>query len=71
LAHAEDRATLDGAQWLLLQDALADSTPFTSTLRACAECMAELKPQLRHLLHYHCGVRTLRSRQMMLDIQAL
>jgi len=33
--------------------------------------MAELKPQLRSLLHYHCGVRTLRTRQMMMDIQAL
>jgi len=71
LAHSEDRATLDGAQWMRLQDALQDSTPFTTTLRACAERMAELKPQLRQLLHYHCGVRTLRSRQMMLDIQAL
>jgi DNA repair protein RecO (recombination protein O) len=33
--------------------------------------MSELKPQLRELLHYHCGVKTLRSRQMMKDIQAL
>jgi DNA repair protein RecO (recombination protein O) len=71
LAHSEDRATLEGAQWLRLQETLEDSTPFTTTLRVCAELMAELKPQLRHLLHYHCGVRTLRSRQMMLDIQAL
>ena len=70
-AHSEDRATLEGAQWLRLQSALEDSTPFTTTLRVCAELMASLKPQLRHLLHYHCGVRTLRSRQMMLDIQAL
>ena len=23
------------------------------------------------LLHYHCGVRTLRTRQMMMDIQSL
>jgi DNA repair protein RecO (recombination protein O) len=33
--------------------------------------MAGLKPQLRQLLHYHCGVKTLRTRQMMFDIQAL
>jgi DNA repair protein RecO (recombination protein O) len=70
-AHADDRGVLNGTQWTHLQTALQDNAPFTTTLRACAEMMAELKPQLRHLLHYHCGVRTLRSRQMMLDIQAL
>jgi len=70
-AHAEDRGVLQGAQWVQLQAALQDQAPFTATLRACAEWMAELKPQLRHLLHYHCGVRTLRSRQMMMDLQAL
>jgi DNA repair protein RecO (recombination protein O) len=32
---------------------------------------SELKPMLRALLHYHCGVSTLRTRQMMIDIQAL
>jgi DNA repair protein RecO (recombination protein O) len=31
----------------------------------------ELKPQLRALLHYHCGVSTLRTRQLMMDLQAL
>ena len=31
----------------------------------------ELKPQLRTLLHYHCGVATLRTRQLMMDLQAL
>ena len=71
LAHAEDRATLTGAQWISLHRALQDNAPFTTTLRACADVMAELKPQLRNLLHYHCGVKTLRTRQMMLDIQSL
>jgi len=47
------------------------SMPFTTTLRACSEVMSELKPQLRALLHYHCGVKTLRTRQMMIDIQNL
>ena len=70
-AHADDRAHLSGAQWCRLQDALRDRTPFTTTLRACADMMSELKPQLRALLHYHCGVKTLRTRQMMIDIQAL
>ncbi len=70
-AHAEDRASLGGADWLRLHDALQDHAPFTTTLRACAELMGALKPQLRALLHYHCGVKTLRTRQMMIDIQSL
>jgi len=71
LAHVDDRATLTGAQWTELQAAVQDSAPFTTTLRTCAAMMGELKPQLRALLHYHCGVKTLRTRQMMIDIQAL
>ncbi len=66
-----DRASLSGAQWLRLQASLADSAPFTTTLRACADVMAELKPQLRALLNYHCGVTTLRTRQVMIDLQSL
>jgi DNA repair protein RecO (recombination protein O) len=71
LAQAEERGALSGGQWVQLQATIQDDAPFTTTLRACAEMMAELKPQLRLLLHYHCGVKTLRSRQMMMDIQAL
>ncbi len=71
LSHADDRASLTGAQWGTLQAALQDGAPFTTTLRACAAVTSELKPQLRALLHYHCGVRTLRTRQMMMDIQSL
>ncbi|MGI9134011.1 MAG: DNA repair protein RecO [Rhodoferax sp.] len=71
LAGADERASLSGAQFHLLQEALHDQAPFTSTLRACAAVQAELKPMLRALLHYHCGVPTLRTRQMMIDIQNL
>ena len=70
-AQADERGALSGAQWTRLQAAVQLDAPFTTTLRACAEMMSELKPQLRQLLHYHCGVKTLRSRQMMMDIQAL
>jgi len=70
-ANATDRASLSGAQWVALQQSLASSAPFTVTLRACSEVMAELKPQLRALLNYHCGVSTLRTRQMMIDLQSL
>lgn len=69
-AAAPDRPALAGAQWRQLQAAVDDPAAFTATLRAAAS-MAELKPQLRHLLHYHCGVATLRTRQLMLDLQSL
>lgn len=71
LANGQDRTTLSGAQWQLLQDALDDPAPFAATLQVCATLMADLKPMLRALLHYHCGVKTLRTRQMMMDIQSL
>jgi DNA repair protein RecO (recombination protein O) len=41
----------------------------------CAELPAEqrnaLQTQLRALLHYHCGISTLRTRQVMMDLQVL
>jgi DNA repair protein RecO (recombination protein O) len=70
-AEGDERASLAGAQWAALQSALDDAAPFSSTLRQAAACAAELKPQLRALLHYHCGVAMLRTRQLMVDLQSL
>ena len=70
-AGAADRNSLPGFQWLALQQSLGSHAPFSDTLRACAPVVNELKPQLRALLNYHCGVGTLRTRQMMLDLQSL
>lgn len=70
-AHADDSATLSGTDWRALQTALDDSAPYTATLRACSACGAGLRPQLRTLLNYHCGTGTLRTRQMMIDLQNL
>ncbi len=67
----DEAASLTGAQWVRLQQSIAPTAPFTSTLRACAEVLPGLKSQLRGLLNYHCGVGTLRTRQMMLDLQTL
>jgi DNA repair protein RecO (recombination protein O) len=67
----DGRASLSGAQWRALQAALDEPGPFSATLPHAAEVMAELKPQLRALLHYHCGVAVLRTRQMMKDLQSL
>jgi DNA repair protein RecO (recombination protein O) len=70
-AHAEDRNSLTGTQWLSLQSALDSDTPFSQLLHACSSCLQPLKTQLRTLLHYHCGVKTLKTRQMMIDLQNL
>jgi DNA repair protein RecO (recombination protein O) len=69
-AHDDDRASLRGGQWLELQASLADNAPFTDTVRACVEHLPQLKTQLRALLHYHCDVKVLKTRQMMIDLQA-
>ncbi len=69
--NGADRASLSGAQWVTLQQSLSRAAPFVATLRACSEVMLELKSQLRTLLNYHCGVSTLRTRQMMIDLQSL
>jgi DNA repair protein RecO (recombination protein O) len=70
-AHDDDRASLPGAQWQALQQSLGDKARFPETLQACIPGANELKTQLRALLHYHCGVRVLKTRQMMMDLQAL
>lgn len=69
--HGDDRAGLPGATWQALQRAMDDAAPFGATLRACAGLGAGLRAQLRAMLHYHCGVTTLRTRQMMMDLQNL
>jgi DNA repair protein RecO (recombination protein O) len=70
-AGSADRVSLNGAQWTALQQVLGERVPFTAVLRACAEVASELKPQLRTLLNYHCGVSALRTRQVMIDLQNL
>ena len=73
--NAQDRTGLAGSVWLQLHESLSTDAPFTATLRLCAEMPPEqrnaLQGQLRALLHYHCGVQTLRTRQMMIDLQSL
>ena len=70
-ALPSERFGLHGSQWMALQRGLDDVASYTATLRACAPFAAELKPQLRTLLQYHCGSPTLRTRQLMMDLQAL
>jgi DNA repair protein RecO (recombination protein O) len=70
-AQGDERSSLAGETWLALQQALLESAPFAETMRACIPALGELKTQLRALLHYHCGVKTLKTRQLMMDLQAL
>ena len=70
-AHGDDRSSLPGEHWLVLQQSLADKAAFSDTLRACIPAATALKTQLRALLHYHCGVKVLKTRQMMIDLQNL
>ena len=67
----DERPSLAGREWMALQRALDDAAPFGATARQAATVNAELKPQLRALLHYHCGVGSLRTRQMLIDLQSL
>jgi len=70
-AGEADRHALTGAQWMALQQALQSAAPLGPTAAVCGDMPAGLKPQLRTLLHYHCGVSAFRTRQILLDIQSL
>ena len=70
-ATPDERASLSGAQWQALQQALDGGVRFAALLRAAAPVALALKAQLRTLLQYHCGPPLLRTRQLMLDLQAL
>jgi len=70
-AHDGDRASLPGEHWQALQQALGENSLFSETLAACIPGLNQLKTQLRALLHYHCGVKVLKTRQLMMDLQAL
>ena len=77
-AHGDDRTSLPGHQWLALQQSLervrttnSSNMSFSDILRACIPAAPALKAQLRGLLHYHCGVTVLKTRQMLMDLQNL
>ncbi|MDB5733102.1 MAG: recO [Variovorax sp.] len=64
-------ATLNGAA-SVPGPADADTGTGTAAIATAAPgAGGALRTQLRHLLNYHCGVSTLRTRQMMRDIQGL
>ncbi len=72
LCPSPERASLNGAQWLQLNQALEGmGMRLSALLQACAPVAAALKPQLRTLLQHHCGPPVLRTRQLMMELQTL
>jgi len=63
-------ATASGATLVALEAALAGGD-LRALQRAAADALAELRPLLRAQLHYHLGTSQLRTRQVMLESQAL
>ena len=74
-AHADDATWLRGVHWAALAEALEDEAPFSTTLHALVQWPADargaLRQQLRDVLHYHCGVGLLRTRQLLMELQSL
>ena len=71
-ALAPEVGLLSGQQWNTLETALRQEPhSFAPILQACAHLAPALKPQLRTMLQFHCGSPMLRTRQLMMDLQAL
>lgn len=68
-ARAGD-APMPGHVLIGLQAALEHGS-LAALQQACSPALPELKTVLRGLLHYHLGSPVLRTRQVMLDVQAL
>jgi DNA repair protein RecO (recombination protein O) len=62
---------LPGAQWLQLHAGLSGGQGFERLVDACLPLRDALRPQLRELLHYHCGGRNLRTRDMLMELREL
>jgi DNA repair protein RecO (recombination protein O) len=67
---ARGEADIGGAALIGLQAALVHGS-MPALQHACAAVLPELKAVLRSLLHYHLGTPALRTRQVMLDVQAM
>jgi DNA repair protein RecO (recombination protein O) len=69
-SDAEGEATASGATLVALQAALATAS-LPALQQAAAGALTELRPLLRAQLHYHLGTSQLRTRQVMIEAQAL
>ncbi|GAA6141795.1 DNA repair protein RecO [Hydrogenophaga sp. 5NK40-0174] len=71
LAMEGEPQALRGSRWKALADAMSDAAPFVSCMLASGPVVASLRHQVSRMLHYHCGVRHFKTRQLMLDVQAM
>lgn len=75
LAHMEAALSRPAPQpdaLTMLSDAIptqALPTAVPSLMAACMPALSELKAVLRSLIHYHLGSQTLRTRQLMMELQ--
>ena len=67
--HDENDATVSGATLSALEMAL--DADLASLQQVAAGALAALRPLLRAQLHYHLGTSQLRTRQVMIEAQAL
>jgi DNA repair protein RecO (recombination protein O) len=65
----ENEATISGTTLAALEMALA--ADLASLQRVASGALAQLRPMLRAQLHYHLGTSQLRTRQVMIEAQAL
>ena len=73
-AQPDDARALSGRHWLALHAAMHEGEPLRALLSLCLaqrDVAVALKHQLRELLHYHCGVARLRTRQLLLELHNL
>jgi DNA repair protein RecO (recombination protein O) len=70
MAKSVDTGVVSGHALVGLQAALQHGS-LQALQQACAAHLSELRSALRGLLHYHLGSSHLRTRQLMLDVQAL
>ena len=69
-AHADDEAALAGSAWEALH-AACTRRDLEALRAACQPVEAELRRQLRQALAYHLGGATLRTREVVRDLQPL
>jgi DNA repair protein RecO (recombination protein O) len=61
--------TLDGGVLQDIENALSLNDAIPTLMAACVPALGELKTLLRTLIHYHLGSQTLRTRQLMMELQ--
>ncbi len=71
IAAPDDNGPSQSGEALLGLQAALESGDLHRLTRACAEHSAGLKALLRQLLHYHLGSPTLRTRELMRDVQRM